>query len=339
MKSRRALDLSTELSHSLQKVFHTLFLALFLCLGTIPSHARAIDLSEVNSFAYQLQEIDLEEIAASDFDLVIMDYSRDGSDEQAFNTEEIETLRNSSSPAKKIIAYFSIGEAEDYRYYFKRKWIRKQKGKPCNIALTNRAPAWLDQANRNWCGNYKTRYWSRRWKRILYGIPQGRKKSYLDRIIDAGFDGIYLDIIDGFEYWKYDVPRSKRRRSAARDMANLVISLSNYAQVTRDQSEFIVIPQNGSGILSELDDTLKAQYLSAIDGIGAEDTYYFGELDENNPLSPQETVIEHLREFREAGKRVFAIDYLTDSEKISDFFERACAEDFIPQVSLRELNS
>ena len=56
----------------------------------------------------------------------------------------------------------------------------------------------MDELNPEWAGNYKVRYWDPEWKRIIYGEDD----SYLDRIMNAGFDGAYLDIIDAFEYFE-----------------------------------------------------------------------------------------------------------------------------------------
>jgi len=41
-------------------------------------------------------------------------------------------------------------------------------------------------------------YWDTEWQEIIYG----NSESYLKKIIDAGFDGVYLDIIDAFEYFE-----------------------------------------------------------------------------------------------------------------------------------------
>lgn len=84
-----------------------------------------------------------------------------------------------------MICYMSIGEAEDYRYYWDENW-KKQK------------PSWLDEENGNWPGNYKVRYWDPNWQKII----MGSKESYLDKILASDFDGVYLDIIDGFEYFE-----------------------------------------------------------------------------------------------------------------------------------------
>ena len=50
----------------------------------------------------------------------------------------------------------------------------------------------------DWEGNYKVRYWEEDWQAIIYGDAD----SYLQKILDAGFDGVYLDIIDAFEYFE-----------------------------------------------------------------------------------------------------------------------------------------
>ncbi|MCC6954822.1 MAG: endo alpha-1,4 polygalactosaminidase, partial [Deltaproteobacteria bacterium] len=149
--------------------------------------------------------------------------------------------------------------------------------------------------------------------------------------------GVYLDIIDGYEYWR-EQRGARRRASAATDMARLVIALARYARETRGRSDFIVIPQNGSGILEYLSPQLRTQYRAAIDGIGAEDTFYFGDEDENNPLALQTGVIENLGQFRDAGKPVFSIDYLTEPLLIESYKGLACSNGFIPQVSVRALD-
>ena len=81
----------------------------------------------------------------------------------------------------------SIGEAEDYRYYWKDEWDKKREW-----------PDWIYKENPDWEGNYKVWYWEQEWKDIIFGNDD----SYLKKVIDAGFDGAYLDIIDAFEYYE-----------------------------------------------------------------------------------------------------------------------------------------
>ncbi len=84
-----------------------------------------------------------------------------------------------------MICYMSIGEAEDYRWYWEGSWEQDP-------------PSWLGPENPDWPGNYLVRYWDSGWQSIIYGNDD----AYLDRIMDAGFDGVYLDKIDSFESYE-----------------------------------------------------------------------------------------------------------------------------------------
>lgn len=123
-------------------------------------------------------------VISTNYDLLIMDlFFTDGT---AFSKTEINQLKNKSNGGKRlVISYMSIGEAENYRYYWKKNWSSSR-------------PEWLDAENPNWTGNFKVKYWNADWQNIIYG----NDNSYLKKIIDANFDGVYLDIIDAFEYYE-----------------------------------------------------------------------------------------------------------------------------------------
>ena len=84
-----------------------------------------------------------------------------------------------------IIQHMSIGEVENFCYYWDASWSQYP-------------PSWLKGENPNWEGNYKVQYWDKEWQDIIFD----NENSYLKKIIDAGFDGVYLDIIDAFEYFE-----------------------------------------------------------------------------------------------------------------------------------------
>jgi len=110
---------------------------------------------------------------------VIIDLFYEGQQLSAAEVNSLKTKKNGGH--RLVIAYMSIGEAEDYRYYWQASWRRKP-------------PAWLAEQNPHWRGNYKVRYWYPEWQNIILG--------YLQKILDSGFDGTYLDIIDAFEYFE-----------------------------------------------------------------------------------------------------------------------------------------
>ena len=122
-------------------------------------------------------------VQATDYDLVILDAFFD---DQLLTAAQVQALRRKAQGGSRlVVAYFSIGEAEDYRYYWQAAWDQEP-------------PAWLAGENRAWRGNYKVKYWQPGWQALLFGSPQ----AYLDRLLAAGFDGAYLDIIDAFAYFE-----------------------------------------------------------------------------------------------------------------------------------------
>ena len=123
-------------------------------------------------------------VTSTNYDLLIMDLFF--KDNTQFTSSEITQLKNKANGGKRLIlSYMSIGEAENYRYYWQPSWN------------TNK-PSWLDTQNPNWAGNYKVKYWNTEWQNIIYD----NNNSYLKKIIDSNFDGVYLDIIDAFEYYE-----------------------------------------------------------------------------------------------------------------------------------------
>ena len=264
------------------------------------------NLSDVNDFLYQLQNLDLTAAGNTAYDLIVMDYSADGNDDTAYSAAQIDTLKHSPGGVKTALAYMSIGEAEDYRFYWQDGW------EPGN-------PAWLDAENPNWGGNYKVRFWDPEWQSIIF--------SYTDRLLDAGFDGAYLDIIDAYEYYA-----EQGRATAAQEMANFVADIRAHTRA-RDP-DFLIFPQNAA----ELADLIPA-YLNSVDGIGQEDIYY-GYDGDDQPTPPGVTaeMESDLDLFKNAGKLVLTIDYTTTPAHIDDAYAKSQAKGYVPFCTVRDLD-
>lgn len=170
-------------------------------LVVTPGHAPAANPTAISSFGavtdwgYRLQPSAgqaraayLAEMASQPWDLLVTDYSYDGSGAARLTAAEVSQIRAGTKGL--VVAYLSIGEAENYRDYWMTAWDANGDGMP-----DAGAPSWLGPENPDWPGNYKVRYWDPAWERLIYGSPS----AYLDQIIDAGFDGAYLDIIDAYE--------------------------------------------------------------------------------------------------------------------------------------------
>ncbi len=170
-------------------------------LSSIPAYPAApyegdneniASLAYAKNFLYLLNSVDYASNAAylaalqgTGHDLLIIDlYYEDGV--TALSSLDVASLKTKSGGGTRLVlAYMSIGEAEDYRYYWRDSW------RPGH-------PSWLDRENPDWKGNYKVHFWDSDWQSIIFG----NDGSYLKKILDAGFDGVYLDLIDAYEYYE-----------------------------------------------------------------------------------------------------------------------------------------
>ena len=148
-------------------------------------------LSEAKNFLYLINPENystktqfLDDIKNTNYDIIIIDLF--DNDNMALTADDVDSLKmKKNGGTRLVIAYMSIGEAEDYRYYWDASW-------------ESFPPPWLAGENPDWPGNYKVRYWDDDWQSIIYGNDD----SYLAKILNAGFDGVYLDLIDAYEYFE-----------------------------------------------------------------------------------------------------------------------------------------
>lgn len=151
-----------------------------------PKTARRT-LSQVKSWLYMLQPAEgmsragyLEALASAGYDLIVTDPEHHG---DPLSSEEVTALKQRSKAL--LLAYLSIGEAETYRAYWHPVWDAAVDGIP-----DPGAPRWLVGANPQWPDNYTVRYWMPEWQALVL--------ERLDAIIEAGFDGAYLDLVDAY---------------------------------------------------------------------------------------------------------------------------------------------
>lgn len=117
-------------------------------------------------------------ISDTDYDLVIIDFFFDGAE---YTEEQIAQLKVKNNGRRRLlVTTMNIGQAEDDRFYWQNHWV-------------SNPPSWLlekDSGNK-----YFVNFWQQGWRNILFGDDD----DYLDRILDAGFDGVLLEGIEVFE--------------------------------------------------------------------------------------------------------------------------------------------
>lgn len=246
------------------------------------------------SFAYVLQADLLAKTKSSAVaqlktcgrDWIVLDAVFSGG--EPWTRADLETIRQGKAE-RKVIAYVSIGEAEDYRPYWVKEWNDRSAAGP---------PTWLGTENPDWPGNYRVNYWRAEWQKIILNA--------IDDVMACGFDGVYLDIVDGFETFEQDGQdfiddriNPETRQTFRRDMVNWVKAIA--AQTRAKHPNALVIPQNGSQLLAHGD------FLSAISAIGIEDLFTNG-----NALQSTyhvDEVLGHLKTLDVSQKPILLIEY------------------------------
>lgn len=254
------------------------------------------------SLAYVLQAdvfaktktLAVERLAACGRDWIVLDAAFDG--ETPWDRADLDTVRHGRA-GRKVLAYISIGEAEDYRAYWRKEWGRHGK-------LSTAAPAWLSAENPEWKGNYRVKYWNAEWQRLIL--------TAIDDAMARGFDGVYLDIVDGFETFEQDGAEfiddrvnPDTKQSYRRDMVDWVKAIAARARAINPAAT--VIPQNGSQLLANAD------FLSVISAIGIEDLFTNG--NKLQPTSHTREVLSHLKKMVEAQKPVLLIEYSKSAKR------------------------
>lgn len=310
---------------------------------------RSEALAEVKSWGYQLQDLDVAKAVRAPHDLLVVDEMLHGQGTERRGLTLSALRRKPDGGRRIVLAYLSIGEAESYRAYWRADWTRPSpestgerrtdllsigatparavtpatagnKIVPVRVP-TSAAPAWLGRENPEWRGNYAVRYWHPEWRSLLTGSQQ----AAIDRLIAAGFDGVYLDRADVYSQW------TSENREARAAMIDLVTHISAYAKAK--DPEFIVALQNAEELLDNrkmraaLDLVAKEDLLHGIAGDGAVNA----ERDVRASLS-------QLKKAQAEGLPVLVVEYLEPGPAQEASRKTLAGHGFIPYFAPRSLN-
>jgi cysteinyl-tRNA synthetase len=135
----------------------------------------------INSSSFASKQDFIQALAATNFDLILIDLFFNN---EPFSLNEIQQLKTKANGAQRlVVAYMNIGAAENYRYYWQSSWNLHH-------------PSWIRKKYPGYDDEYYVAYWEPEWQQIIYGNDQ----SYLKKILDAGFDGAYLDNVQAYYY-------------------------------------------------------------------------------------------------------------------------------------------
>ncbi|PJI84348.1 uncharacterized protein (TIGR01370 family) [Yoonia maricola] len=257
---------------------------------------------------YQLQNADYASLSAGDFRVAVID-----PDDSELTAEQVSDLQTSQD--KLLYAYTSIGEAETYRDYWEDSW-------------TTNPPDYVLGENAEWEGNFRVEFWDTDWQAIIY--------ERIDDLLAKGYDGAYLDIVDGYTVDEVIAAYPGTDEELRQEMIDFVIGISEYAKA--QDPDFAIIPQNAVGLLGMTEDGpdsgANTAYLEAIDGLGVEDLWY----NDDEVSDWTQGDLDYIALAQAAEKFVLATSYPTQDAYQEAFIANAIDEGLIPFAAERELD-
>jgi len=139
----------------------------------------------ISTGAYITKQDMINAIAATNFDLVIIDLFFEDFEFTSTEIQQLKTKANGGS--RLVISYMNVGAAESYRYYWKDNWKLH-------------SPNWLKKPYDGYEDEIWVKFWKKDWEEIIFG----NEESYTKKIINAGFDGVYLDNVEAYYFLYYD---------------------------------------------------------------------------------------------------------------------------------------
>lgn len=264
-----------------------------------------VRMNRARTLAVQYQHLDFRRVDLADPDVLVVDSSRDGSGAGEWTREEVARLRTRPDGTSRIVlAYLSIGEAEDYRFYWSRK------GPP---------PAFAGPENPRWPGNYRVRHWTPAWHLVIFGSPS----SWVDRVVDRGFDGLFLDTVDSCEVWEQE-----GRPGACAEMADLVRRLVRHGRSLR--RDLVVVANNPFPIWD------LPGVRGALTGAMSENRLFRGGRMVRGQALDQ--VLSPLREARQAGLAILVLEYPRTVAGRRDLADLCRQEGFLCHASTPSLD-
>jgi cysteinyl-tRNA synthetase, unknown class len=265
-------------------------------------------LAHVKSWHYQLDKVDVDTLAKRDVDMLVTDYAREGG-KIPLTEADVAKLKVKPDGSRRVaISYLSIGEAEEFRFYWDEAWKAAK-------------PNWLERENCAWPKAWMVRYWDPGWREL---IVTGQN-AYLKRIIAAGFDGVYLDRVD---MWEHTASLNSEAKAA---MIDFVVTLATEARKLKPG--FIVIAQNAEDLLVD------RRYRRTIDAVAKEELFFSKSgTGLRNSATDIATALAYLNQLRWQWKPVFPVEYLLQSTEIAAAGAEVRSRGLVPVFPTRALD-
>jgi cysteinyl-tRNA synthetase, unknown class len=252
---------------------------------------------DVRSWAIQTEHMPprLDRIQHANLDMGII--SRQGAHGKTYSREQV--LRAKQN--KWLLAYVNVGEAQRHEWYFAE-------------VFRNGPPAWVLDRNRRHPVNYRVLLDAPEWQAIVL--------ETINRVIEQGFDGVELDVLD--VYWNRVYPGRSSRANQAKAV-NLACKIAKFARA--QNPNFKVLVNNAADLAGKF-----PEYRNCVDGTIGESVWWFN----TNTLRDKaytQFQIQFLSENQKAGLKVFVMDKTVIPQHGAFVYRESRKRGWLPFVS------
>lgn len=346
--------------------------------AVVTATAGPLALNKIKYWGYIIQDVEKNAnlLERSRYEMLVIEPTRtDFSEEytRSYKTKELvhrlkASTGNNQINRKLVIAYIDIGQAEDWRWYW--KWSVDSDWDPSETNKPSDWPSWIITHDPEWVGCFPVAYWHQDWQNIVINggftwndsvieVATGDKNggegynSILDEVIKDGFDGIYLDWVEAFSDEAVIAAAQAAQIDPVDTMFDFIEAMRDYGrtrfqEIGRDPDEWIIIQQNAPDLAASSD----TRKFTVIDGVAEEGVWWEGAGDAgwDDPTGYDISAREKLGAewyndvlnvwlpaYKQAGIPVFACEYaLEHAEEV--YRTSASAAGFVSYCTRRSLS-
>jgi cysteinyl-tRNA synthetase, unknown class len=212
----------------------------------------------------------LEKIGHANIDLGII--SRLAAHGRPYSKSEITRAKRN----KWLLAYVDVGEAQKHEWYYDELFL-------------NGSPVWSLERNRRHPGNVRVLLDAPEWNAIIL--------ETINRVIEAGFDGVELDVLD--VYWNKVYPGGSSKANQAKAV-KLACKIAKFARAR--VPGFKIVVNNASDLAGKF-----PEYKTCVDATIGESVWWFNTATRRDKQYTQ-FQLKYLAQNQKAGLKVLVMD-------------------------------
>ncbi len=318
---------------TIPRILPRLSIVLFLVISTTrhggcAEPAAVVDrhvlLQKAQTWMYQIQDLDTDEaiktLAGTKYPLLVIEPGHNHKDTPFDSQRMLKMLQTMPDGRRRLVlAYIDIGQAEDWRTYWKKDWIAP-------TSKTHGFPDFLITVDPDgWEGCYPVAYWDKQWKDIWL-----KPGGIITELARMGFDGVFLDWIEAYDDDQIRNSAEEAQVHPEREMIRFVEEIRAVGK--KIIPDFLIIPQNAPFLIDEAPE----RYAKTIDALAVEDTWFHGKGDvdwddsEAGDLQNRhdgdwttENRLLQYKKYLQRGLPVFSVDYCIKKKNVEKVYKEA----------------